>query len=99
MNDESDAYRHYIWAGLLTKELGTKKAKEFLVAHEADPGQEEDEKNMDLYNNDRGQLAAQLLIKESKWSLKNLETMALKELQTKKLKVKKPGLAIPEEPR
>src|SRR5690606_13712781 len=27
LNDESDAFRHFIWAGLLTKELGQEKAK------------------------------------------------------------------------
>jgi len=33
LNDESDVFRHFIWAGLLTKELGSTKAKEFLNAH------------------------------------------------------------------
>lgn len=33
--DESDAYRHFIWAALMSKELGPDTAKEFLDAHES----------------------------------------------------------------
>lgn len=33
-DDESDAYRHFVWAGLLSKELGSELAKKFLDAHE-----------------------------------------------------------------
>lgn len=98
MNDESDAFRHFIWAGLLTKELGFKKAKEFLEAHEADPDQPERERIMDLHNNNRGQLVAETLIKEKNWSLRNLEAKGLNELKTNKLHVLKPGLPIPKEP-
>jgi hypothetical protein len=29
LNDESDAFRHFLWAALLTKELGRSKAKDF----------------------------------------------------------------------
>lgn len=64
MNDESDAFRHFIWAGLLTKELGTEKAKEFLDAHEEDPEQPPSERAMDLHNNNKGQRAAEMLIQK-----------------------------------
>lgn len=64
MNDESDAFRHFIWAGLLTKE--------FLDAHEDDPDQPMSERNMDLHNNNRGQYAAQELIKKKLGACKNL---------------------------
>lgn len=40
VNDESDAFRHFVWAALLTKELGRSKAKQFLEAHENDPDQQ-----------------------------------------------------------
>ena len=52
-DDESDAYRHFVWAGLLSKELGPDLAKEFLDAHEyghmSDPSSA-----MDLANNRAG---------------------------------------------
>ncbi|MEQ1877593.1 MAG: hypothetical protein ABL958_13190 [Bdellovibrionia bacterium] len=35
--DESDAFRHFVWAGLLANEFGRERAKEFLDAHETDP--------------------------------------------------------------
>ncbi len=57
-NDEGDAFRHYIWAGLLTKELGIEMAQTFLDAHEENPLQPNDEKAMDLANNRGGILGA-----------------------------------------
>lgn len=99
LNDESDAFRHFIWAALLTKELGQSKAKEFLEAHETDPDQPDNEREMDLHNNNRGQAAAEKLMKEKLWDLKKLESTGLNELRSKELKVLKPGLSIPQEPR
>lgn len=96
LNDESDAFRHFIWAGLLTKELGKIKAKEFLDAHENDPDQPKNQQLMDLFNNEKGQLTAEKLIFEKKWSLKNLESEALISLRKDQLKVLKRGLKIPE---
>ena len=34
LNDEGDAFRHFVWAGLLAKELGKTQALKFLNAHE-----------------------------------------------------------------
>ncbi len=99
LNDESDAFRHFIWSGLLTKELGVNKAREFLDAHEEDPAQPENQKKMDLFNNNRGQIAAQNLIKENVWCLRTLERKALNELKDNKLSVLKYGLIIPTEPK
>lgn len=99
LNDESDAFRHFLWAALVTKELGVSKAKEFLDAHEADPDQPSLERQMDEHNNTRGQAAARALIKEKNWSLKNIEAKGLEELRSKYLQVLKPDLLIPKEPR
>ena len=99
LNDESDAFRHFLWAALLTKELGESRAKEFLDAHESDPDQPETERQMDVYNNSRGQIATKSLIKEKRWSQRNIEARGLEELRSKRLKVLKPGLPIPKEPR
>lgn len=99
LNDESDAFRHFVWSGLLTKELGRKKAKEYLDAHEVNPLQSERERQMDTFNNERGQAAAETLIKNNKWSERALESKAIKELQNKQLIVMTPGLPIPKEPK
>ena len=98
-DDESDAFRHFIWAGLLTNDLGLERAKEFLDAHEANPLQLPEEEAMDHFNNDRGQNAAQALAKKQQWSLQNLEKLSLAELRSRKLKVIKPGQKISEVPK
>jgi hypothetical protein len=99
LNDESDAFRHFLWAALLTKELSKVRAKEFLDAHEADPDQPDIERQMDMHNNSRGQAAAESLLKEKRWSQKNIEAQGLEELRAHRLQVLKPGLPIPKEPR
>lgn len=99
INDEGDAFRHFIWAGLLTKELGSEKAKQFLDAHEANPLQSNSERNMDQFNNDKGISSAQNLISNKNWSLENLEKTGLDLLRSKNLDVLKPGLKIPEAPK
>jgi hypothetical protein len=96
-NDEGDAFRHYIWAGLLTKELGSEMAQTFLDAHEENPLQPNEERSMDLANNRGGILSAQKLQKENKLDLKNLENQALDDLRANKLIVLKPALSIPKE--
>ncbi len=52
-----------------------------------------------MNNNDRGQAAAESLIKEKRWNQKNIEAKGLEELRSKKLQVLKPGLPIPKEPK
>jgi len=99
INDESDAFRHFVWAGLLTKELGVSKAKLFLDAHESDPVQPKKERQMDIHNNNRGQRAAEDLIQNKQWKIENLEQVGLKELRLKQLQVLKPSLPIPQEPK
>lgn len=99
LNDESDAFRHFVWSGLLTMELGRKKAKEYLDAHEANPLQSDREKQMDLFNNERGQSTAESLVNSKKWSQNALELKALEELRSKHLDVMVPGLDIPKEPK
>lgn len=60
-NDESDACRHFVWAGLLSDELGSDFGEQVLNAHEQDPKQAGSEKAMDLANNRLGLLAAERL--------------------------------------
>lgn len=99
LNDEGDAFRHFIWAGLLTKELGQEVALKFLEAHENNRLQPSEEKAMDSLNNQSGIDAALRLIKENKFTIENLEQKALDSLKNKKLSVINPGLSIPEVPK
>lgn len=88
-DDESDAYRHYIWAGLLSKELGLELAKKFLDAHEFE---RENEPNsaMDLANNGAGLLMSEQLQKTGRFSQEEMESHAMQALKEKSLVVLKP---------
>jgi hypothetical protein len=85
-NDESDACRHFVWAATMSKELGKDFASKVLAAHEAEPDQPVDEKNMDDANNARGLLAADQMkgtsvssiIQEFQNDLKNKKLVILK---------------------
>ncbi len=97
-NDEGDAFRHFIWAGLLAKELGTKRAKPYLDAHESDPAQPLGERSMDDFNNKAGQNSAEKLSAKGAWTIQDLEREGLDALRSKGLSVLNPGLNIPREP-
>jgi hypothetical protein len=91
-NDESDAFRHFVWSGLLVKEIGAEKAKIFLTAHEQDPGQPAAEKKMDTANNTQGVNFAVSEIKSGKnIDLDTLERAALEKLKQKQLDVLSPS--------
>lgn len=85
-----NAMRHFIWAGLLTKELGSELAKIFLDAHEANPSQPADEKAMDLANNRAGILGAEKLIKQNTYTMDGLIELGKEELKNKNLSVLTP---------
>lgn len=53
-DDKADAFRHFLWAGLVSHEIGSNKAKIFLDAHENFPKNKAESRSMDLYNNDQG---------------------------------------------
>lgn len=55
-NDGSDALRHAYWSALNQMSAGydSGDAKRFGQCHECDPNQPQEEKEMDLYNNDVG---------------------------------------------
>lgn len=98
VDDESDAFRHFVWACLLTKEIGTNQSQKFLDAHEANPKQSQEAKAMDLANNRAGLLEAQRLLEQKQLDLEHIEKTALEHLKYKKLIVLKPsGQKIPEE--
>lgn len=89
INDESDACRHFLWAALLTRELGPDIAQKFLIAHEQEPTQPEKEKSMDLANNRVGmdfakklknsnEFSVEIVLKGFSESLKKNELIILK---------------------
>ena len=99
IDDEGDAFRHFVWAAELTNGLGTDMTQKFLDAHEENPIQKPEVKAMDLANNRGGILAAQKMLKSNIYNLKDIEKEALDQLRNKKMSVLKPGLEIPKEPK
>lgn len=97
-NDESDAFRHFIWASLLVTSVGVEKANIFLTAHEQDPSQKVNEKEMDIFNNKKGiEFAVKQLEQKKSLELDVIEQAALQELKKGHLKVlKSSNKKIPE---
>lgn len=95
-NDESDAYRHFMWSGLMREKIGAELTLAFLKAHEADLGNPNDEQKMDLENNDLGVNAAERLLNQNKFNQQALERAALTGLEKKLLKVISPTGKVPE---
>lgn len=53
-NDRTDAFRHCFWSSVLSRDIGFYWAKLFTDAHETNPDNPADEKEMDLHNNSVG---------------------------------------------
>ena len=94
-NDESDAFRHFIWSDLSVKETDGLYANKFTNAHESCIT-EDVVREMDLQNNQRGITTARKLKEEGKLTEENLVQEALKQIQSGKLIIVKPsGIKIP----
>ena len=92
LNDESDAFRHFVWAALLTNELGQDKANLFLNAHENEDSQPLREKDMDIANNNMGVEYITSQMKNGKTvDLDTIEKIALEKLKSHELKVLTPS--------
>lgn len=94
-NEESDAFRHFVWAGLLVKELDPELAQKFLDAHEAEPTSFVEERAMDLANNRAGILEVQRLKKIGKVTPEVIEQRAIEALKQNKLVVLRPRGGVP----
>jgi len=81
VDDESDAFRHFVWAGLLEQDLSSELAKKFLDAHESNLPSNHPSKSMDLANNRAGLLRAKELKKNGMLSQSSLEAAAMTELK------------------
>jgi hypothetical protein len=91
-NDESDAFRHFVWASLLTQKLGEEKARFFLEAHEQEPLQPKPEFEMDTANNNAGvDFVKGLNTNDQSLELDRIEKEALTRLKENKLKVLNPS--------
>ncbi len=53
-NDETDAFRHCMWSGLISKRISHSEAIKFTTMHEMQDGNDFAEKSMDLHNNKIG---------------------------------------------
>lgn len=53
-DDNTDAFRHFVWSGLVAHEIGAENAKAYLDAHEDFPENKPESQSMDLYNNGKG---------------------------------------------
>jgi hypothetical protein len=89
-DDESDAFRHFVWAAAMREDLSAEMAKKFLDAHESNEPDSDPGKAMDLANNRAGLLAAESLLKAGKLNQEEIEKAALNELRNKTLIVLKP---------
>jgi hypothetical protein len=86
-NDESDACRHFVWAALLHKEFGQDFSSKVLNAHEQDPKQPKNQKDMDVSNNRVGQQQSEWLMKENKFTEDRLIDIFKDKLKTGKITV------------
>jgi hypothetical protein len=93
--DESDAFRHFVWAALMTRDLGAEIARKFLDAYESDEPSSSPDRAMDLANNQAGIDAAKKLVQEKKATDDNIREAAIGALRAKKLIVMKPKGVIP----
>lgn len=85
-DDTADAFRHFVWSSMVTKEIGEIKARRFLDAHEEFPGNKPAAKAMDLFNNEKGIEFANSKENESILTEKDLVRSALGKIQMKELK-------------
>ena len=95
-NDESDAYRHFMWSGLMREKIESDRTLAFLNAHEAGAAGPDAESQMDQANNKKGIEAAQKLMDQGKFNQKSLEQEALNSLKSGDLKVLSPSGKVPE---
>lgn len=95
-NDESDAYRHFVWSGLIREKVDRARTEAFLNAHESNTGEPDRKSQVDKSNNEKGITASEKLIAERKFSQTNLEKEAIQALKRGELNVLSPRGKVPE---
>ena len=97
IDGEGDAFRHFVWAGFLTHDLGKDLASLFLDARESEHPSDAKDRQMDEHNNKKGIEAALQLEKENLFSAKHLYNLALEALKDRQLIVLRSGGHIPDD--
>lgn len=97
IDGEADAFRHFVWAGFLTHDLGKNLAEQYLNAHESGQPLNFPDRRIDEHNNRKGIEAALNLDQQDRFSAKNLYQEAFKSLKNKDLIVLKPTGEIPDD--
>lgn len=97
IDGEADAFRHFVWAGFLTHDLGKSLAEQYLNSHESGQPLNFPDRRMDEHNNRKGVEAALGLDRQDRFSAKNLYQEAFKSLKNKDLIVLKPTGEIPDD--
>ncbi|OFZ18864.1 MAG: hypothetical protein A2Z20_02560 [Bdellovibrionales bacterium RBG_16_40_8] len=87
VNGKADAFRHYVWSGLITRDLNESSAREFLNAHEQNPRQPRIEKEMDEFNNELGIIAAKSLLNTGSFENEKLFQKASNEIINGNLRI------------
>ena len=95
-NDETDAYRHFMWSGLMRDNIEKERAEAFLNAHEANTGEPDNESQMDKSNNQKGISAAEKLMTQKQFDQTNLEKEAIQSLKRGDLNILSPKGKAPE---
>lgn len=80
-NDETDAFRHCVWSGLISKRISHQESMKFTTLHESNAQNSYAEKSMDLHNNKIG-----ADIGQRSGSEKNIFEECYKELKNGNLK-------------
>ncbi|MBI4040260.1 MAG: hypothetical protein HY390_00160 [Deltaproteobacteria bacterium] len=94
---EGDAFRHFVWAGFLTHDLGQSLAKRFLKAHEQNIPVNHPTRKMDEHNNKKGMETAFQLEQDNRFSARNLYNEALKAIHNNKLIILRPNGSVPDD--
>jgi hypothetical protein len=68
---ESNAFKHFVWSGLSSRDIGREQAQMFLDAHEMNASFSKDSSKMDRHNNKKGLDAADIIPKDGNFQ-KNL---------------------------
>ena len=84
-NDESDACRHFMWAGLPVNKFGPEFSSQVLEAHEMNPLQPKNEEKMDSANNKLGLEIGAKLSQNSQLNEDSLKKAFLENLNLNKV--------------
>ncbi len=90
IDGENDAARHFMWAALMAKEIGSDLATQFLDAHEKNPDQKPEQRAMDLANNREGLLAYEKLKIKNKLTDEDMISEFKKRYEGNNLSILKP---------